>query len=560
MPTTTFTQTTAYIERPFSGVEDWQGQDYSGIPSSTNRAVRKDYYIRLSWSQLEGAQQGAYTFSKIDTEFRKAISKRQRISFGIMTVCPGGCDTFNGPTTYDGASSIYPQYLHNLMQSESVKDWKLDGAWVPNWNSNSYLSRMEALLTALASYINTASYNGVRYKDVLNYIDIRFMGSWGEWHHAQIVDPVSNYPAGMKPTVATYKRIIDAHIQAFQNYPLVMLMAALDAMFFNNTQVPNEVTYYALNARNAWGPLGIRRDQWGSDQWSNSDNYVHAYMENNNRSYNGVVFKNLIMERWKTSPILGEPEGPGSTLPNLVAEAKLYHAVSIGNGNFASPSGDANMRTLANTAGYKLRVGDVTFPATTNGSLVITTSWANDGITPNYENWDVVFELINNSGSRVWSGISSFKPKRFLPGSTTVTDTFDISQIPTDNYTLRFSVVDPTGYREPLPLFNSGGTNGIYTVGTISKGGVAPTTTTTTSSTTTTTKPPTTTTTTTSSTTTTTTKAPTTTTTTSSTTTTTTKAPTPTTTTTTTKAPRTIKSVTQTILYTDDTTQTQIIQ
>lgn len=477
MAITTFTQNLAYKERPFAGVEDWQGQDYAGIPSSTNRAQRLDYYIRLSWSQLEGSTQGNYTFGKIDTEFRRAMDRRQRISFGIMTTCPGGCDGFNGPVNYDGGSSIYPLYLHNLMQSETVKDWNQNSNWIPNWNSNHYLSRMEALLQALANYINTATYKpawsatAIPYKNVLNYIDIRFMGSWGEWHHASIVDPVSNYPSGMRPTVATYKRIIDAHISAFPNNPLVMLMATLDAMFFNNTQVFNEVTWYALQASNTWGPLGIRRDQWGSSGWTSPDYYVHHYMENNNRSFGtSGPFKNTINERWKTSPILGEPEGPFSDIPQIIPEANAHRPVSIGNGNFASPAGDARMRELANLAGYKLVVesADVT---TAGNTLNIAMKWKNAGLTPTYENWDVVFEIVSGT-SVVWSGTSQFKPKRFLPSATatTVTDTFTVP-LTAGNYSLKFTVKDPTGYRQPMPLFmNNQAADGSFGLGTVTIG------------------------------------------------------------------------------------------
>lgn len=526
MATTNFTVNLSYKERPFAGVEDWQGQNYAGIPSDANEAQRQDYYIRLSWSQLESSPQGNYTFGKIDSEFRKAIDRRQKISFGIMTVCPGGCDSFNGPINYDSASSIYPEYLHNLMQSESVKDWRTGGTWVPNWNSNHYLGRMEALLNNLANYINNTTYKPswssvpIPYKTALNYIDVRFMGSWGEWHHAAIVDPVSNYPSGMRPTVATYKRIIDAHLNAFQDNPVVMMFSTLDAMWFNNTQTPNEVTWYALQARNRWGRLGYRKDHFGSDQWSNPDMYDHYYAEKNDRSFGtSGAFKNTIMEIWKEAPIIGEPEGPGSTIPNLVAEASFYHVTSVGNGNYASPAGDSNMRQFANIAGYKLVVesADVT---NTSNSVTITTRWRNAGVAPTYENWNVVFELVNGS-TVVWSGISGFKPKRFLPSSTNTafTDTLPVS-VPVGTYELRFSVKDPTGYRLPMPLFMNGqASNGTFSLGTVNIGGSTTTSTTTqspTTTTTTTTKPPTTTTTTTQAptTTTTTTKSPTTTTTT----------------------------------------------
>lgn len=539
------------LNRPGAGAEDWNGQDYADIPAQGNRQQRLDYYFRFSWTHFEGATQGSYNWAKFDSEIQKAISKKQKFSFGIMTMMPPTIDGFNGPVTYDNAQSLYPLYLHNLMQSEGVKDWRTTGnwggndyVWVPNWNSNNYLGRMEALLTALAAHINTTSFNGIPYKNVIGYIDIRFMGSYGEWHHAGIVDPVTSYPSGMKPTVATYKRIIDAHIQAFQDFQLVILFAAYDAMFFNNTQVPNEVTYYALTAKNRRGLIGYRRDQWGSSQWNDAGNYVHAYIEKNTRSYNGVVFNTLTTERWKSAPVVGEPENNGENLPTLVTQIQQYHANSIGNGNYSiSTSADSNMRLASKTAGYRLQIEGGQY-TNTDTSVNVTLNWRNAGIAPTYEDWNVILYLKNSVGATVAQITSVFKPRLFLPAGapSAFTDTFSIG-VPAGTYTLAVKVVDPNGYRSPMPLFISGvQSDGGYNLGTLTIGTSNTTTTTTTTSipitTTTTTQTSTTTTTTT-------TKIP------LTTTTTTTKIPITTTTTTTIVPPKTIVSVT--IRYSDGT-------
>ena len=58
--------------------------------------------------------------------------------------------------------------------------------------------------------------------------------------------------------------------------------------------------FQILTTRNNWGPIGWRRDQWGA-----TDSYLKDYLENNNRSFGGITFKTLIMERWKTAPVTG---------------------------------------------------------------------------------------------------------------------------------------------------------------------------------------------------------------------------------------------------------------
>ena len=51
---------------------------------------------------------------------------------------------------------------------------------------------------------------------------------------------------------------------------------------------PAEVGNYALTTRNAWGPLGWRRDQWGA-----TDNYLNLILKNNEKSFGTASsFKN----------------------------------------------------------------------------------------------------------------------------------------------------------------------------------------------------------------------------------------------------------------------------
>lgn len=463
-----FTPETAYIQPAFAGAEDWNGQNYSPIPSP-NPQARKDLYFRFLWTQLEGQTQGFYNWAVFDQWINRAIQNRQRFSFGVFLHCPGGCDPFNGPVSYDGAPSGYPLYLHRLMQNESVKDRIINSTWVPAWNSPTFLNRLHALNLAIRDHINSTSFNGIRYRDVIGYIDIRYMGSYGEWHHAGIVDPVSNYPAGMRPVVSTYKFIIDSHISAFPNNQLVMLLATLDAERLNNTMTPVEVTNYALNARNNYGPLGIRSDQRGSLQWNDQGNYVRQYMENNFKNWQGgPMFNTLTMSRWQTAPLVGEPENNNDNpnLQTLVAQTTFYHQNSIGNGNYTRSSGaDANMRNAAMIMGYKLAPTGGKIVWSPSG-VVVTLNWRNTGLTPNYENWNAVIDIVNSSGVVVRTVTSSFKARLFLPAQSSVPFTDTLTALPAGSYSAKLTVRDPTGYREPLALQIKGrNADGSYTLG-----------------------------------------------------------------------------------------------
>lgn len=475
------------LNAPGRGAEQWNDQQVIDI---YNGAKSQDRYARFSWVQLEGATQGSYDFTIFDQNVSAAIADGQKFSFGIMTVNP------------DTTTLYYPKYLHNLMQSEPVKDWQKNSVWIPNWNSPSYLSHYEALCKAINDHITAKGW-----QKIINYIDIRGYGSWGEWHSGSLVSDVSEYPTGTFPTLASLKRIVDAHVNGFPNFPLVAMIAAFDCNRLGVIMNPPEIAHYVLTRSNAWGPLGWRRDQWGA-----TDSYLSDYLENNNVVVNGVVLKDLIMNKWKTSPIVGEPpswnDNNYSVLENQV---RLYHATSFGNANYGvaiTPTISNNVKAASKATGYRLSITGGTADLLPTG-LSISLNWQNSGITPTYENWNVIFELKSGSTS-VWKGQSSFLPKLFLPGAKIVGE-FIAAPIPAGTYTLSVKIVDPNGYRKPLPLAITGQqADGSYILATLTLSGTVtttttqvPTTTTTTTqapfttTTTTTTKPPVTTTTTT---------------------------------------------------------------
>jgi hypothetical protein len=217
---------------------------------------------------------------------------------------------------------------------------------------------------------------------------------------------------------------------------------------------PPEIAYYVLTQRNSWGLIGWRRDQWGA-----TDGYIASYLENNTRSFNGLVFKDSIMVRWKSAPITGEPPGWNpNNFADLERQVALYHATSFGNGNYGTTPTSTiktRVRAASKLCGYRLILegGNLTL----NGNnLAVSLNWKNIGQAPTYENWNVEFELKNSNNQTVWSGQSQFKLKRFLPSgsATIVTDNF--TSLPAGTFKLNLIIKDPNGYRDPLPLAITG--------------------------------------------------------------------------------------------------------
>lgn len=531
--------------RPGAGAEQWHNGS-ARIPYPTTGDTTEnsaDVYYRFAWNQVETATQGVYNWTYLDNLIKGAINKGQKLSFGIME--HRGETDGDGAVSYGGAISYYPLYLHNLMQSEvsTSRDWANNGIWIPNFNSPNYLARLRALNQAIRDHLLNTRYTptsgpnvgkNVLFADAIYCIDIRGFGTWGEWHTSNGMSEWSQFPSGRQPSISALKAIIDAHTQVLDKWPLVIMIAAYDggSSQFGVFHPYPEVAWYAITARSGWGKVGFRKDQWGA-----RDAYLARLAESNFVTYGtSGPFKDTILNIWKEAPVTGEPmPGTWADMGDLERQVRLYHATSVGNGNYGGNPGTAvqdQIRASFKAAGYRLTVEGGSY-TNTNNSVSVSLNWRNTGIAPTYENWNVVFYLKNSNGTVADSSISTFKPKLFNPSTsaTIVTDNFTFN-VPAGTYTLAVKVTDPAGYRNYMPLFIQGiQSDGSYNLGSVVVGTVPITTTTTTSTTT---------------------KIP------ITTTTTTTGIPI---TTTTTKIPiKTIKRVTMNILYTDGSTSSQIIQ
>lgn len=444
------------------GAEQWH--DQNAVPiffGGESEQYSLDKYFRFSWSQIEIGP-GQYDWSIFDGEVNDAIDNNQTFSFGIMPTCPS-CTEDGKSILIDGKIASYPVYLHDQMQKEDIKDWvsPVSGMWVPNWNSPSYLAALERLNKAVANRLATQEYKGVKYKDIIRYIDLRGFGTYGEWHEAAIVETTDDHPKGTQATAESLRKIVDIHLEAYKTFRLVALMGSLDADLLRNTRVPTEVGHYILTAKTDAGPLGIRRDNWGS-----TDNYIKTYMENHPVQYQGLSFREAIAERWKTAPIVGEPIhdlAPHNECPmgDIENQVRKYHASSIGNGNFFNPDDGClqeKFRAAARAAGFRLTLAggqfDSAIVAGNNHELKLY--WKNEGIAPLYEKWEVHYQLSDlRTNSIVLETKSSFSPTLLLPSDTATPHT-DILTIPADipagHYNLRLIIRDPLGYRSPLPL------------------------------------------------------------------------------------------------------------
>ena len=463
------------INRPGGGAEQWTaGQNIVNIPVQGTNTPRLDAYYRFQWidiqpSNASGAGAGM-SWSNFDAQVNDAISKGQGFSFGVMPNC---C---TGPTV-GGAGLVYPQALHNAMQAESVKDWNNGGGWYENPNSPTWLAWFKALHQAIYNHIQTTSYNGVPYKNVVKRIDVRIAGDFGE----QAV--LNSGPSGTAPTSASLKSLVDAVVQSYPTIKCVALIGAFANGVYGFT--PADVGYYELTTSNQAGVLGWRWDSWG---WT--DAIYHNVLENNKNVYNGYRFDTAIMNRYKYAPVCGEPADLGyasNNFADLPVRVNQYHAESFGNGNLDvnNPPNSTiqnNFRAASKAAGYRLILtgGSMTTTLSAGGSFNLALNWQNIGLAPSYENWNITYELRNSSGTVAWTGTSAFVLRLFSPtgSAQAASDNFTLpSTVPQGTYSMYLIIKDPNGYRKPLPLaitgVNSDGSYLLRSNITVGTGGTA---------------------------------------------------------------------------------------
>ncbi|HEX6288949.1 MAG TPA: DUF4832 domain-containing protein [Herpetosiphonaceae bacterium] len=407
------------IVNPLRGFYRWYGVE--GIPQPR---PSYDHYLRYTWRELEPSK-GQYDFSPIERELQAARAAGAKLAFRVMSI-----NNF-------GAAVEVPEYLRQEAGG-SYCSYGGKVVWVPAWDHPQFLERARALMQALG-----ARYNGNPW---LGYYDMGIYGHWGEWHTNGLCTP----PA----TAATKRALVDIQLAAFPSSRVLM----------NSGGPEVDAFVYALGASPR---VGVRVDSL-CDPWF--DQQFTAY----------PAKLAAMRDRWKTAPVVSEYLGGGR--PNLAEcdrQVQTWHIAAVAGGNFgawSSYSADeqAQLITIGKRSGYRIQLNALSYPAvvTTGQRFSIDSQWSNVGVTPLYEQYAVTFQL-HQQGTRalVWTGVSHLNLERLLPTTQPqpVSDPLMMSDaIPAGQYELNLVVRDPTWYRPPLTLANTGRDSvGRYPLGTI---------------------------------------------------------------------------------------------
>ncbi len=412
-----------------------------------------DVYKRFEWNEFE-SDQGNYTgiATQLDPELA-ALKPGQKFGFRIRPMIE---------------ALEVPSYI----ASTPGATMSCSGIMVPNWNDPFFLSRSEALLQALGTYLSQSNR-----ADKIAWIDMGFTGRWGETNGACVE----------QMTQASLERYVDMYTNSFPN---IRLLSMTD---------DSRIAKYALaKPANNKGMIGLRRDSMGGDsggalrfgEISSSFDSFH-----------------LMKDRWKTAPYAVEFGGSinnNITMWDLsVMEMSQANVTSIGNSNspvnpFSVPI-DPNMAReralydqLALGAGFDFEIDKWGLPSqlVAGTSVPVYTAWKNTGNAPAYEKYkaSLVFKNTVTQATQEFElssvGFESMLPtKHRITGVSMNHEFVDNLTLPTTagQYQVFLKVIDgqvSTWPRRPMALCNAGlQTDKTYLLGqvaVIDQGGSVP--------------------------------------------------------------------------------------
>ena len=479
------------IQNAGAGTEIWRGGPGNGVTNLVNYAVRVSDYavnsmIRVSWSDYE-AEEGHYLFQKMDKHFAYCIQYGQKLDIACFVTSAVGGDLI------DGAPCSYPRYVHEALQASPQQDhkhasfWDKKPRWEPNFENPYFFERYDALLKAFAAYLEqplTFGGKTIQRKKLVRCIEMRHFGFWGEGAYPKTLVP-SNSACLIRFAEAFIKYFPDIRIVVPTN-GMVYIPSVYDTL--------KDYHFFLLTAKNEAGLLGIFRDNWGWDE--RASYYQKIYYSSNKYEKDGVKMYELLRDRWKRAPLVGEPaqiypKGDYRAYSSLLAQVKYLHPVVIRNCNvsdgpnksstnptaysiFNDPPALDDFRRMYALIGFRylFTAANIT---RRNGELEISMDWLNIGLTPTYDKWKVRFFLEDESGKEIWTGFSTLDLRQVFPAANAPAGLVnaDNARRHIDHFLnvpaagkLYLQIVDPDGISPPMALSIKGRTQvGAYFLG-----------------------------------------------------------------------------------------------
>jgi hypothetical protein len=367
-------------------------------------------YFRWLWKDIEPVR-GAIDFAMIDNAIQSASLLGETLGFRIEAVA-------------EGATGI-PDWM---MQPPYCVygEWR-DGTFLPDYRDEVFQTELQRLMNALG-----ARYNG---HPGVDHVDIGIVGCWGEWNTAcfssaesfcDIFQPATE--ADYQALQSSFQGVIDAHINAFPDTPVVALGGSHGFL--------NDLMVYAVEHGSGWrvdcwGDWGI----WGS-AWNHMEDLYPPMIANATAIYLGFG------EIWRRSPIQLEVCGtmpswhddfgwtadpPDGNVYKTFQWSLEQHASVLNAKRTEIPSAyRTELGNLLRLNGYRLVLERLNHRGSIHAGGVLTfyARWENAGTTPMYIRRLLFYRLRNGASQTVFE--SGADVRDWVPGKRDVEDTVTV--------------------------------------------------------------------------------------------------------------------------------------
>ena len=382
-----------------------------------------DSYYRWNWIDIEPTR-GTYNWAPIDAKVAQAKTRGGRFGLRIMALCQD-CS----PHLYDGAHSAIPDDLAATTNALIAKpDGDTSNYVIPDWNSETYLTRLEQLLNAIAE----------RYRNEphLGFVDVSGYGNYGE-NHLYPFDAAYATSAQRPLTATSAQRLVRINAAAFSNKTLLTTTAQSDIL--------------AAAVASSAPRIGLRIDCLGSDRLGGAENALARVPAS--------------ASQWRVAPVMTEwcafnigSSGANPFVQGLT-QLRQHHVSTIGTNFRAAPATAeevAAFRQVNVESGYRLRTSMVELTADTAKprELRVKATWINDNVAPTYLPWRVVIRL---RGLNTVEAPLAVDLRKVLPvqtdGAFAINELVTLSDsLRTGTYTVDIRVEDTQGVSLPMRL------------------------------------------------------------------------------------------------------------
>jgi hypothetical protein len=393
-------------------------------------------YFRWLWKEIEPVR-GEIDFEMIDNAIQSANLLGETLSFRVIAI--------------QEEDAGIPDWMMEPPYCV-YGEWR-DSTFIPDYRDRVFLNELRRLMNALG-----ARYNG---HPGLDHVDIGIIGCWGEWNTACFASAESFCDIFQPDTEEDYlalfgsfQEIIDAHLDAFPDTPVVALGGELGLL--------NDATVYAVEHGagwrvDCWGDWGI----WG-DSWSHMETLYPEMIANATTIYPGFG------EIWRRSPIQLEVCG---TIPQWDSEygwttdapnGEVYRTFQWALGKHASVLNgkrteipEAYVAALDNLLienGYRFVLERFNHPssAAAGGEIGFVSRWRNAGVAPMYIRRPLSYRLRSDDAEVVFESTADIRD--WVPGSRDVEDTVTVpADLAPGVYFLDVAVLNLPGTAPDIP-------------------------------------------------------------------------------------------------------------